>query len=76
MKELTETKFVLLKGEVEAIKRNLETTIDEIKRHLTNAEERAAYWEGHDDLQYGYFLGKTSAYEEVLSKLGKGGDVE
>lgn len=74
MKELTEIKFVLLKGKVEAIKRNLETTIDEIKRHLANAEERAKDWEEHDDFQYGYFLGKASAYEEVLGRLGKGGE--
>lgn len=76
MKELTEIKFVLLKGEVEAIKRNLETTIDEIKRHLANAGERAADWEGHDDFQYGYFLGEASAYKEVLGRLGKGGGDE
>ena len=75
MTEFTDIELVLLKGEVETIRRTLKGAIKEFESHLKNAEERADDFESHDEFQHAYFLGKATAYREVIGKL-KGGDTE
>jgi hypothetical protein len=75
MEEFTYIELVLLKGEVETIRRNLKGAIKEFESHLKNAEERADDFESHDEFQHAYFLGEATAYREVIGKL-KGGDDE
>ena len=75
MAEFTDIKLVLLRGEVETIRRNLKNAIKEFESHLKNAEKRANDFESHDEFQYAYFLGEATAYREVIGKL-KGDDSE
>ena len=70
MSEMGDVRLILLKGEVESIRRLFHNTINELQRHLKNAEERAEVFEGHDDSQYEYFLGEATAYKEALELLG------
>ena len=56
------------------IKRDFKEAINEFEAHLKNAEERTEEFYEHDDFQYAYFLGKASAYNEVIRRLG--GDTE
>lgn len=75
MAEFTDIELVLLRGEVETIRRNLKGAIKEFESHLKNAEERANDFEGHDEFQHAYFLGKATAYREFIGRL-KGDDSE
>lgn len=75
MAEFTDIELVLLRGEVETIRRNLKGAIKEFESHLKNAEERVDDFESHDEFQHAYFLGEATAYREVVRRL-KGDDTK